>query len=457
MIISTISAGGVLLVAAAVAQGGDARPPEAVITPLAGAGDFNAFVEGDARFYDGEMEGPLAVGGNLVLSGGYRVAIHTPGTTTAPGDALPSALIVNGRVDWDASAPDATLDVFDGYVKIGDMSGSAALDRDRNGAAQSTRVNSSGDAYEDLPHISSHVREPLDAVEGEPLDVAAAFAGFRSAAGELATCPATVALLTGNEDPYVNDLPENAEVKIRIASGRTNVLKIDAAELSRISDLDFLGKPTANGPLVVVVDTSGVGDDFDWRPPNLSGVGGAEAPYILWDFPTATAITLPSGGHTIEGSILAPNAKLTDHDVNNIEGQVVVRELVEGGGGTSAGELHQFPFKGIVDCEPLAPTSSPGVGSPQTPVPNDTSLTPSPSGMSPTPSPSGDGGGPSPSGSGPVPATSGPVPSDVVPHPPGPQPGAALPVTGNGLALPLALAGFALLVAGAVLTLRARR
>ncbi|HEY1177463.1 MAG TPA: collagen-binding domain-containing protein, partial [Phytomonospora sp.] len=165
MIISAISAGGVLLLAAAVAQGVGARPAEAVITPLAGAGDFNAFVEGDARLFDGEMEGPLAVGGDLTLSGGYRVAIHTPGTTIAPGDALPAALVVNGRVDWAASASNATLDVFDGYVKIGDMSGGEAHDRDSNGASQSTRVNRAGDDFEDLPHISTHVEEPLEAVE----------------------------------------------------------------------------------------------------------------------------------------------------------------------------------------------------------------------------------------------------------------------------------------------------
>ncbi|WP_255435958.1 collagen-binding domain-containing protein, partial [Salinispora sp. H7-4] len=44
---------------------------------------------------------------------------------------------------------------------------------------------------------------------------------------------------------------------------------------------------------------------------------GPEARFILFNFPTATTLTLATGGATVEGTIYAPRADFTDLDQSN--------------------------------------------------------------------------------------------------------------------------------------------
>ncbi len=93
------------------------------INPFESALGFNAFVSGNFTNANNNISGPAAMGGNLNFGnlGGVKIADDSAGTYVAPGDILPSGLVVGGRVDFANSA--GTLDIgtpnLAGIVKIG--------------------------------------------------------------------------------------------------------------------------------------------------------------------------------------------------------------------------------------------------------------------------------------------------------------------------------------------------
>lgn len=105
-----------------------------------------------------------------------------------------------------------------------------------------------------------------------------------------------------------------------------------------------------------------VSGDFDGSTPNLAGVSGANAPYILWNFHHATRIVVDQSD-TLEGTIYAPRAELDWYANGNIEGNVIARSfdhLTFASGRTTPREVHDFSFQAVIDCEPTtAPTTEP--------------------------------------------------------------------------------------------------
>nr|WP_276617645.1 collagen-binding domain-containing protein [Streptomyces coryli] len=310
---------------------------------MAGNNGFPVVVEQDALLGSTEMEGPAAIGGDLRFGAGYNVAIHTPGSYVAPGDDAPTALLVGGGVDFPGSDPSGVLRVTDGQVKIGDTSGAQALNRDANNAAVNTRVVADGAGYDSVPRIELTNSQAPGSVGPQPglMDFGSLFATYRERAQEIAGCPQNVDLNGG---------------RISLEDGRTNVLHVTGEQLNDLDELTFLDRPTSSGPLVIVVDTTATGGTHEWDIPNMAGVSGEDAPYILWDFPDASDITITSGD-SLEGTIYAPGAHLTDLDPANIEGDIAVQSLTAGpidgtaGGPANAGEIHYFPFDAELDCD----------------------------------------------------------------------------------------------------------
>ncbi|MGC5011115.1 collagen-binding domain-containing protein [Streptosporangium sp. DT93] len=366
----------------------------APLNPVSGNNGFTVVVEGDTRLNSNENEGTLAVGGDLILTGDYRVAGQTAGTFVVAGDARPTALVVGGRIDFAQSSPTGRLSVLsNAYVKIGDLTDTFVVDVDGNGALVNTRINATGD-YDAPARVELTVRQPAASVGPvSVIDFAALFATYRQRAADLALCANTVILRDGNGVPLPgNVVPPGSNVRINLTDGITNVLQIDAANLNNIANLIFDDLPTATAPLLVVVDTTAVGGDFTWAPPNFAGVSGREGQYILFDFPDATTIRLPAGaGDTIEGTIFAPDAALIDENSSNIEGNVIVRELTAGTATANGGEIHHFPFGTQLDCAALPPTPTPTPTITPTPTPTPT-ITPTPTPtvtptVTPTPTP----------------------------------------------------------------------
>ncbi|MFG3172480.1 collagen-binding domain-containing protein [Streptomyces sp. NPDC048200] len=334
--------------------------------PVAGNNGFGVVTEGDATLGSTEAEGPVAVGGDLHFGDNYNVALHTPGTFTAPGDSQPTPLLVGGAVDHAGSSASGVLRVLqNGYVKVGDMTESDALTQDANGASVNTHVVAKGAAYDSTPRVELTTQQPAASVAQSGLmNFASLFSTYRDRSDTLAGCATNVTLLDGNGTPLPDQgsIPPGSNIKISLTEGRTNVLRLTGAQLNNIGILTFLNAPTADTPLLITVDTTGSGGTFTWHTPTMAGVSGEQAPYILWNFADATDITI-ADGDTVEGTIYAPRATLTDLDPSNIEGDIIAHELVAGplagspGGPANAGEIHYFPFNAGLQCDSSTTTT----------------------------------------------------------------------------------------------------
>ena len=61
-------------------------------------------------------------------------------------------------------------------------------------------------------------------------------------------------------------------------------MNLTAAELANLSELTFTNQPSASTPILINV----TGGTFTGQIPNLAGVSGSQAPYMMWNFPTAS-------------------------------------------------------------------------------------------------------------------------------------------------------------------------
>jgi choice-of-anchor A domain-containing protein len=345
-------------VAAAIAAGGTLPAAHAatVYNPLAPALGFNSFVEDETLLASTESEGGVATGGNLVVAGSYNVNIHDASTFTAPGDSVPSALVVGGRVDFGQVPGSWVVQVHD-YAKVGDLTGVDVRNTDMNNASVNTRVVADGAAYESVPRVELNRQQPLSSVgPASPIDFGAAFEEFRSNAEALYGCDATEVEMRDDQGAFIpkGGVQPGRQVRISLAIGTagapvTNVLNVTGEDLNNMSDLVFLNPPDADSPLVVNVDTSGTGGEMDWTVKTQAGIGGSQAPYIIWNFRDATRLSLV-GGDTVEGSILAPDADYADTSPANVEGQIIARNAHLGEVGENGGEIHHFPFAAEVAC-----------------------------------------------------------------------------------------------------------
>jgi len=107
---------------------------------------FQVFVEKSARFSSNESEGPIAVGENLTIDGDYQVAIKSAGSFLI--NKTPIGLLVNGKVIYKSGN---SLQVNNGYVKIGDAENSKVWYKDNNGAYSNIQICSGG--YNSSPRI----------------------------------------------------------------------------------------------------------------------------------------------------------------------------------------------------------------------------------------------------------------------------------------------------------------
>jgi choice-of-anchor A domain-containing protein len=334
--------------------------------PLEPALGFNAFVEDETLLSSTEPEGGIATGGNLVL-GTYNVNIHDASTFTAPGDTVPSSLVVGGRIDFSQSQAGSVVQVHD-HVKVGDLTGTDVLYVDSNFASVNTRLVVAGADYNSTPRIELDLQQPLASVGStSPIDFDAAFTELRANAADLYACEAHEVAM---EDDQAQTIPKGGvaqgqQVRISLDEGFTNVLNVTGEDLNNMADMVFVDQPTADTPLLINVDTSGAGGEMGWDVKNQTAVSGNEAPYILWNFNDTTRLRLT--GATVEGSILAPDADYSDISSSNVEGQIIATNVNLGEVGQSGGEIHNFPFAGTLTCEDdVEPASSEPTDAPTT-------------------------------------------------------------------------------------------
>jgi choice-of-anchor A domain-containing protein len=323
---------------------------------------FLVFVEGNVALNADESEGTVAAGGKLGFNATYNVAAHAPkdATFTAPGDSGPTFLYVGGGMVWTGSNILRVLN--SGFTKIADSSTYTARNRDQNNAQVNYRISKPGASFDSTPRIEGTTNQQSPASIATPvpsslINIAGAFTQYRQLTSDLAQCAANVVLTdpNGGSNPVPRPYSSGSRGRLTLTPGQTNVLEMSTQDLANLSEITFVNQPSASTPLVVNV----TGASYNGNTPNLAGIGGANAPYILWNFPQATSVVV-TGGATIEGTIYAPNAALNWRPSQNIEGNVIAAAFTHGPSalGRSVREVHDFPFATTVSC----PSSGPPTG-----------------------------------------------------------------------------------------------
>src|SRR5690606_21888447 len=156
-------------------------PPVSVNSVTAPALGFHVLTKGDITLRNGDIEGPVASWGNLNLNGTISVATGNPGTFVVSGDGRPTALIVEGVVNYNSGNGINLLN--NSYIKLKDLTGSVVY-TSFGGSPVPTRVTPN--AYGDSPRISSSTFQQTSSVG--PVDVfnfTGTFNTFQTDAGML--------------------------------------------------------------------------------------------------------------------------------------------------------------------------------------------------------------------------------------------------------------------------------
>ncbi|MEV4618884.1 collagen-binding domain-containing protein [Asanoa sp. NPDC049573] len=322
------------------------------VNPVEGGLGFLVLVEGNATLTGTESEGPVAVGGDLTFGGGYRIATERS-VRLGDGD---SPLVIGGRALLGAP-PVVDATVLDGGRGAGgaDTDGLGAAAGKDDGPGVLLRAA-------DPPRGSGSGARKANLAKQEALDFSDVFATFRERSQQFDTCAETATLRTSDGRELPRPI-ETAGTKayVSLTPGQTNVLNLTGDEFNNLSDLTFNTQPGAATPLLVNVRSGG---SYEWRTANFAGVSDNQAPYILMNFPDATAIT-QVGADTAEGTIYAPNADFTDVNTANNEGNLVVKSYTHGTAATDGGETHDLPFNTTIHCGAAA-AGTPGTAPPAT-------------------------------------------------------------------------------------------
>ncbi|KQO97697.1 collagen-binding domain-containing protein [Leifsonia sp. Leaf264] len=364
---SAILGGLVGVVAPAAADVGPVNPVRVPITPTpppppatpypahpANSG-FLVFIERNVFLNADESEGTLALGGNLSFGTTYNVeaggTTPTP-TFIAPGDTVPTSLYVGGGMNFAQSGGNILRVLNGGYAKVANPSTYLAHDVDMNNSPIDWRITKPAAAAEATPRIEGTSRQTPASI-GTPvpsnlIDIPTAFKTYRGLSTDLGTCPNTVVLTDDQGAPLTSPFATGTRGHVELVPGQTNVLTITAEDLSALGELTYDDEPTQSSPLLVNV----TGSSFNGRMPNSPGATSAQAPFILYNFPTATTVTV-TGGDSLEGTIYAPRADVLWEVTQNIEGNIIGTSFTHGPGGpagTTPREVHDFPFDAQLSC-----------------------------------------------------------------------------------------------------------
>ncbi|AWB85263.1 choice-of-anchor A family protein [Mycetocola zhujimingii] len=391
---ATVLAAGSLPAEGATVTVGPVNPVTVTVSGHPANSGFTVFVEGDVALNADETEGTVAAGGDLSFGASYSIAGAGlfPNTFTAPGDTQPTYLYVGGGVDFAASGSNVLRVLNNGFTKIADASTYLALDRDNNNATVNYNIVQPGAAYGSVPRIEGTITETptqvSTAVGTDLIDIPGAFTAYRGLTTQLAQCTPNATLTDDAGTPLTSPIAPGTRGHLSLTPGVTNVLNIPASDLEALSELVLDSQPAEDTPLLVNIS----GQTFNGSIPNLPGATSAQAPYILWNFPEATSVTV-AGGDSLEGTIYAPTANLSWQVTQNIEGNVIAAQFTHGTPAIPGGaprEVHSFPFNAELTCtyeDGSTPTPTPTDTPTPTPTPTDTPTpTPTPT-DTPTPTP----------------------------------------------------------------------
>lgn len=321
-------------------------------SPTAPALGFNVFLEKNATFTNNETEGPVAMGGNLTIGASYQVSTNYTGTYTVNGVKV--TLLVGGKVIY--SGGNSLQVNQNGYVKIGDSTGSYVWYKDNNNAYSPIRITP-GSNYNSAPKISLSANSQALGVSASNnpvfqknlIDFGSAFTAMKYRSTSMSSCADNTLLTNANGIPLLLRTLLPSQVKVTLATG-INYLNITGADMNTVQNFTFNNQPDATRILIVNVNAPGT---FNWNVWNSGGIGGSNTPYILYNFYNTTTLNIQGNG-AVEGTVFAPYADINKTaNQANIEGQVIAQSYIHNGG-----ENHHFPFTTTVNGCAAKPVAS---------------------------------------------------------------------------------------------------
>ncbi len=318
------------------------------LNPTDPALGYNAFVESNLTGEGGHSEGPVALGGNLTVTGnGYNPVFGNPApgfTYKAPGDSTVAGLVIGGKI---TSLVNQIGINQPSYIKLGDPTGYQIWATDQNGYPMNTRITPTGTGRDGNPNILLNVRESAASVTGPSgINFTDAFSTMAAYSQQMANWAVTYSPPSWHN-----------QVTLPLASSGVSVFTLTTAELSAVT-LGFSQTPNAQHPVVLNVDSS-ASSTFNVR---FTGLGDTAGSYILLNFYNANGtLTWNNAGDSMDGTLFAPTATVDKENSNNLNGQLIAENFTQNGG-----ELHYHPFSAALPLtsvpEPRAFALTAGVG-----------------------------------------------------------------------------------------------
>lgn len=330
----------------------------AAINPTEPTQGFLVFVEGDAQFVVNETESSMAIGGDLIIdnyttktgfnvTADYRVAIQNAGGFTVGG--LPVALVVGGRIQYNGGSRVSVV-TTGGQVKLGDCTGTTITNPNTN----QTKLT----GLSPFPEVNINTFQLAPTLcQSNVLDFAAAFTEFRTYSSCMAGFPTTTEFSDQNGNPLPDPTMPQPNTRVVLTNGQLNVINTTFSSINMIQNMTFQPTtPSASTPVIINIDGEGA-TEIDWNlpTPNLNNF---HAPYIIYNIYNVESVYLV-GNPSLEGTLYAPNSNIYKETSANIEGNVIAKTFVHGGG-----EIHDYPLNFTIECQevcsstPAVPTGS---------------------------------------------------------------------------------------------------
>lgn len=298
--------------------------------PLTAAQGFQVFVQNGATLSGSQSEGPVAMGGNLTLSGSYTVSANSAGSFQV--SSVPVTLVVGGHVIY--SSGNGLSVNQNGYVKIGDSTNSYVWYKDLNNAYSPIRITP-GNNYNGSPRINLQANSQNLGVsatvnpvyQANVIDFTTAFNTMKARSTNIGALADNANITNANGNTIAHTSLPN-QVKINLATG-VNVLNISGSDLNAVQNFTYNNSADANHVLVVNVNAPGT---FNWSVWNNGGIGSSNSPYVLYNFYNTTTLNI-QGNSAVWGSVYAPYAAITkSSNSSNINGQIVGQSLIHSAG-----------------------------------------------------------------------------------------------------------------------------
>jgi choice-of-anchor A domain-containing protein len=281
--------------------------------PLAEAKNFMIFVEQNATVGNGDVTGPMAVGGNLTTTNAFGAGANYQGTYQVSGDSKKVGIWIGGTV-LGSSLNNSNGDTYFKIKTLGSNSISQASNileiKKSNGTALLKSSNSQ-------PQSSISIMGTLN--------MATAFTKLRNNSLYFGSRSSNVSFDANNQNPTIN------------CTNSVNYLSLTTSQMNG----NYNVGSNADATHLLIINVNCNNTTFTWD--GMFRIQNTNPDYTIINFYNATTVNMNRVGGHLNTTILAPNANFTKASSDNIEGHLVAKNYTHG-----SGEVHNRPFLGSI-------------------------------------------------------------------------------------------------------------